>query len=259
MIKIPNKKIYNAYLIETYNYESVKKSIIDFAVLLGFDRHLIDSGTHPDIFFIESDDKMIPLKEIRDRFIATVNFTPKISDRKFYIIHDAKDISEASENAMLKTLEEPPEFVSIFLVTNNMNTLLDTIKSRCQIIKDAETFNYKSILNLSYLDDAILMLSNMKYISAGEKMLFAESVVKEDGTLDRLIKLYRVLLHDILIYKMTLSKEKIYLREKEEEIISISSSFTLEELGKLVDKLDRLSLENNYDVNRKIATFNFLT
>lgn len=259
MIKIPNKKIYNAYLIETYNYESVKKSIIDFAVSLGFDKHLIDSGTHPDIVFIESNDKTIPLKEIRDKLIATVNFTPKISDRKFYIIHDAKDIMEASENAMLKTLEEPPEFVSIFLVTSNANTLLDTIKSRCQIIKDTESFDYKNILSIDYLDDAILALSNMKYESAGDKVNFTERVVKEDGNLNRLIKIYRILLRDILVYKMTLSKEKIYLREKEDEIISISSSFTLEELGKLVDKLDRLSLENNYDVNKKIATFNFLT
>ena len=259
MIKIPNKKIYNAYLIETYNYDSVKKSIIDFAVSLGFDKHLIDSNTHPDIVFIESNGSNIPIKDIRDKLIATVNFTPKISDRKFYIIHDAKDIRVESENAMLKTLEEPPEFVSIFLVTNNASTLLDTIKSRCQIIKDTENFDYKNILSIDYLDDAILALSNMKYESAGDKMLFAEKVAKEDSNLDRLIKIYRILLRDILIYKMTLSKEKIYLREKEDEIISISSSFTLEELGKLVDKLDRLSLENNYDVNRKIATFNFLT
>ena len=259
MIKISNKKVYNAYLIETYNYEGVKKSIIDFAVSLGFDKHLIDSGTHPDIVFVESNGSNIPIKDIRDKLIATVNFTPKISDRKFYIIHDAKDIRVESENAMLKTLEEPPEFVSIFLVTNNASTLLDTIKSRCQIIKDTEIFDYKNILSIDYLDDAILALSNMKYESAGDKMLFAEKVAKEDSNLDRLIKIYRILLRDILIYKMTLSKEKIYLREKEDEIISISSSFTLEELGKLVDKLDRLSLENNYDVNRKIATFNFLT
>ena len=259
MIKFSTEKVYNAYLIETYNYEEVKKSIIDFAVSLGFDRHLIDAGTHPDIVFIESDDSTIPVKELRDKLIATVNFTPKISSRKFYIVFDAKNITETSENSMLKTLEEPPEFVSIFLVTNNANSLLDTIKSRCQIIKDTEVFDYKNILNVNYLDDAVLALSNMKYESAGDKMLFAEKVAKEDANLDRLIKIYRILLRDILIYKMTLSKEKIYLHEKEEEIISIASNFTLEELGKLVDKLDRLSLENNYDVNRKIATFNFLT
>lgn len=259
MVKFSSKKVYNAYLIETYNYSEVKKSIIDFAISLGFDKHLIDAGTHPDIVFIESSDNIIPIKEIRDKLIATANFTPKIASRKFYIIFDAKNITETSENAMLKTLEEPPEFVSIFLVTNNSNSLLDTIKSRCQIIKDTETFDYKNILKVNYLDDAILALSNMKYETAGDKMIFAEKVAKEDANLDKLIKIYRILLRDILIYKMTLSKEKIYLREKEDEIISISSNFTLEELGKLVDKLDRLSLENSYDVNRKIATFNFLT
>ena len=258
MIKLSNEKIYNAYLIETYNYESAKKTILDYAVSYSFDRHLVDSGTHPDLTIIESEDKIIPIAEIRDKLIDTVNFTPKLADRKFYIIYDAKNIMEASENAMLKTLEEPPEFVSIFLITDNINYLLPTIRSRCQIIKDTEDINYKQILSIPYLDNALHTLSNLKYAPVGDKMSFVESIFEVDSNLRNLIKIYRITLRDALIYKTTLSKKYISLREKENYIISIANSFSLEELGTLVDKLNKLSQISNYNVNKKIAALNFL-
>ena len=149
MIKFSNEKIYNAYLIETYNYENIKRAIFDFAISHGFDRHLVEAGTHPDIITLEAENSIIPLKEIRQKIINTVDFAPTLADKKFYIIYDAKNIVEASENAMLKTLEEPPEFVSFFLVTDNISSLLDTIKSRCQILKDTDDIDYKKVHNLS--------------------------------------------------------------------------------------------------------------
>lgn len=259
MIYFSNNKIHNAYLIETYNYESVKKSIIDFAILHGFDKNLIDAGTHPDIVFIESKDKIIPIDTIRKEVLDTTYLTPKIADRKFYIIYDAKNIMEASENAMLKTLEEPPQFVSFFLVTDNVNALLPTTKSRCQIIKDTSDVDYKDILSLPYVDDAIRSLANIKYDLAGEKMSFIEEALSENNNLKKLIKIYRLAIRDALIYKITLSKNKMILREKEDLIIAIAETLSMEELGRLVDKLNTLSLASNYNVNKEIATLSFLT
>ena len=259
MIKFSNEKIYNAYLIETYNYENVKNEIINFAKYFGFDRHLIDAGTHPDIVFLESENKNIPIDTIRTNIIDTVYFTPKLADRKFYIIYDAKNIKLESQNAMLKTLEEPPDYVSIFLVTNNINNLLDTIKSRSQIIKDTDEINYDNILNLEYLDDALKTFGNLKYETKGDKMKFVENAIEDDTNLSNFIKLFRIILRDALIYKTTLSKKLINLRGKEEYIISIANTYTLEELGRLVDKLDFLSYASNqYAVNKVVAAFNFL-
>ena len=258
MIKISAEKLYNAYLIETYNYKTIKNQIIDFALTLGFDKTLIEAETHPDIMFLESEDKIIPIDDIRERIIDTINLTPKICDRKIYVIYDAKNIVEASENAMLKTLEEPPEFISIFLVTNNIKSLLATIRSRCQIIKDTDDFDYKDLLNINYIDMALKTLANLKYDTSGDKMNFIENALLEDNNLKNLIKIYRIAIRDAFVYKTTLSKTKLILREKEDFIISIANSFTLEELGHLSDRLDTLSLTENYNVNKKIAALNFL-
>lgn len=259
MINFSNEKIHNAYLIETYNYESIKSNIIDFAEKFGFDQKLIEAGTHPDIFFIESEDKTISVDTIRNDVIDKIYFTPKIAERKFYIIYDAANIKEESQNAMLKTLEEPPDFVSIFLVTKNISKLLDTIKSRCQIIKDTEDVNYEKILTLSYIDDAFKIIGNLKYDSPGDKMKFVDEVLDEDTNLNNFIKLFRLIIRDSLIYKTTLSKNHLLLKGKEELISSIAYTYSLEEFGKLADKLDDLSYAcNQYNVNKKIAAFNFL-
>ena len=54
---------------------------------------------------------------------------------KIYIINQAESMTIEAQNALLKTLEEPPEYAIIILITSNKEALLDTIKSRCEIIK----------------------------------------------------------------------------------------------------------------------------
>ena len=59
---------------------------------------------------------------------------PIISNRKVYIINDCDKMTPEAQNCLLKTLEEPPEFVTIILIVANESALLTTIKSRCMII-----------------------------------------------------------------------------------------------------------------------------
>ena len=257
MISIPYKKIYNAYIIETYNYESVKNSIKEFAIANGFDKDLVKSENHPDILYIESPDSNIPIDMVRRDIVNTAIYSPKISDKKIYVIYDSVHLEEPVQNTMLKTLEEPPAFDIFFLVTSNANKLLETIRSRCITIKDNEDIDYKNLLNLEYLRDAIFTLSNAKTSTASDKMSFAEKFYSDGYDLKDLIKLYRYLIRDTLMYVKTLSKENIYLRELEEDIITLSYTYDMKELGILIEKLNKLSDVNRNNVNKKIALFNF--
>ena len=60
---------------------------------------------------------------------------PIISNKKVYIINDCEKMTKEAQNCLLKTLEEPPEFVVIILISSNENLILNTIKSRCMSIK----------------------------------------------------------------------------------------------------------------------------
>jgi len=56
---------------------------------------------------------------------------PIVSDRKVYVIDDSECLTKEAQNCLLKTLEEPPAFVTIILIVSNENKILNTIKSRC--------------------------------------------------------------------------------------------------------------------------------
>lgn len=92
----------------------------------------------PDIFQIFPDGNAIKIKQIREiqqKFFQKPFKLPY----QIFIIHNAETMTTASQNAFLKTLEEPGETNKIFLITSNPKSLLTTIQSRCQIIKIKNT------------------------------------------------------------------------------------------------------------------------
>ena len=73
----------------------------------------------------------ISIDEIRDQVIHDVAIKPYCSPHKIYIIADADLMTPQAQNALLKTIEEPPEYAVILLLTSNADSLLPTIRSRC--------------------------------------------------------------------------------------------------------------------------------
>ena len=92
-----------------------------------------DGQNNPDFFIIEPDGNAIKIDQIRN-MQRGVQEKPIISRSKVYIIDNADFMTKEAQNALLKTLEEPPEFVTIILIGENENEFLATIKSRCMII-----------------------------------------------------------------------------------------------------------------------------
>lgn len=140
---IKSKKIVNGYMFSgsksTKNFEYAKM----FAkMILCFKQEgtscdectscmMFDDDNHPDYYEINKDAgesiKIDEIREMQDRIIEK----PITSEKKVYVINNAENMTVEAQNCLLKTLEEPPEFITIILVSNNENTILTTIKSRC--------------------------------------------------------------------------------------------------------------------------------
>jgi DNA polymerase-3 subunit delta' len=90
--------------------------------------------THPDVLVIPPDPPqlMIKVDQVR-RVIETIYFRPADAKEKVYIFTDSAFMKEAA-NSLLKVLEEPPEFATIFLLTENAGELLPTIRSRSMLV-----------------------------------------------------------------------------------------------------------------------------
>ena len=89
-----------------------------------------NSNNNPDFFFMEPDGNSIKIDQIRN-MQKTILEKPIISSKKVYIINDADLMTKEAQNCLLKTLEEPQEYVVIILIASNENNILATVKSRC--------------------------------------------------------------------------------------------------------------------------------
>lgn len=87
-------------------------------------------NNHPDYREIKPDGNTIKIEQIRMMQEKVIE-KPVISKQKVYVIKDADSMTKEAQNSLLKTLEEPPEYVTIILVAANESLLLTTIKSRC--------------------------------------------------------------------------------------------------------------------------------
>ena len=92
---------------------------------------MIAEGSHPDVYELDAASRT-GVDNVREEIIGRVNFAPTVGRAKIYIIDEVHMLSTAAFNALLKTLEEPPDHVVFILCTTDPNKVPATIHSRCQ-------------------------------------------------------------------------------------------------------------------------------
>ena len=94
---------------------------------------LIAEGNHPDVYELDAASRT-GVDNVREEIINSVNFAPVRGKYKIYIIDEVHMLTTAAFNALLKTLEEPPEGVMFILLGTSADVMLPTIVSRCQCV-----------------------------------------------------------------------------------------------------------------------------
>ena len=93
------------------------------------------TNNHPDIIRVTHEKpNTVSVDDIRTQVNNDVGIKPYSSPYKIYIINEAEKMNTQAQNAILKTLEEPPEYVVILLLTSNINAFLPTVLSRCVVM-----------------------------------------------------------------------------------------------------------------------------
>lgn len=94
-----------------------------------------DTGNQPDIIYVSHEKpNSIGIHDVREQINGSIGIKPYSSDYKIYIVDEAEKMTAEAQNALLKTIEEPPAYAVIFLLTTNLGKLLPTILSRCVIL-----------------------------------------------------------------------------------------------------------------------------
>jgi DNA polymerase III subunit delta' len=95
-------------------------------------RALLDPSPHPDLVWLTPRGAQHLVEEVRERVIRAAAYRPFEGEKRVFVVEAAEAMRDESQNALLKTLEEPPEYVHLILLSSAPEGLLETIASRCQ-------------------------------------------------------------------------------------------------------------------------------
>ena len=146
-------------------------------VALEFAKYILKTDNlenHPDFKLVSrmEDKKDILVEQISKEVIDDVYIVPAVGDRKVYIIDEAETLNTASQNTLLKTLEEPPQYITIILIASNISTLLTTILSRVNQVP------FEGVSNLEL----------KKYIKDNYNVEFSDRIIEYfDGSIGKAI------------------------------------------------------------------------
>lgn len=239
---------------------------------------------YADIVNYKVKEKSIGIDEVRG-IIQEVNKRPFEGDKKVIIIHKGNKLTIQAQNALLKTIEEPPKGVYIIILCESGELILDTIKSRCQIHK-LSPLNIKEMreyIDLSYnkfeeniinsalayaggvpgraedfINDKNLELLRtyicelLEEVNSNNK----EAVIVYEKKLsifkdkwEDILKILLSFIRDISVYKEVENKELIINGDKLHEIDRLSREMTFKKLRSMVKVLDDTRLKLNSNTN----------
>ena len=121
-----------------------------------------DDNNNPDFVILEPDENSIKIEQIREIQRKVVE-KPIISNQKVYIIYNSDKMTTEAQNCLLKTLEEPPKYITIILIGTNENAFLSTIKSRCTILRFKDIPQHKIE---EYLDTQQIYFKDKRILKA---------------------------------------------------------------------------------------------
>lgn len=210
-----------------------------------------DSGNQPDIITVTHEKPMvISVNEIRQQVVDEASIRPYSSRYKIFIIPDAELLNVQAQNALLKTIEEPPEYVIIMLLTTNIGSMLPTIMSRCvrltvqavdnrqvyQYLKDnypdlgTEELSFATEFAMGNIGKAIRcttspefqeirdrcfdMLEHINRWEVEDIVFYLDNTVKDQAVLFDWLDLIKMWMRDVLLFKATRDPNQLILKDK---------------------------------------------
>ena len=231
--------IKNILCSDTFSYECQKCNIC----------HLIDEQSLMNFLIIEPDGMFIKKEQV-DNLLDKFKLKPELVSKNIYIIKNAEKLTKFSGNPILKFIEDPLENTIGFLVTNNINAILPTIVSRCQITK--VNYEEEQQTNLEIIDLANDFIYNIEN-NFDEILFFIKDniLIKEYAKQD-----YIALFNEIfdIYYNILLKKlNQQILDDKYSYLASIKIAKVKTKLKVITDYLNRLNY--NVDINLFLDSF----
>lgn len=250
--------------------------------------HQIESGNHPDVVWVKRERASLGVEEIREQLCNTMEIKPFSSEYKIYVVPEAEKMTEAAQNALLKTIEEPPEYGIVILLTSNISELLPTIQSRCLTLEfrplsqvavedylrtHCQVPDYMAKASAAFAqgnlgkairyagsedfierkDSIISLLRRVENMSITEMM----DVIRDLGTKKDEIRDYIDLMglwyRDVLIFKATKNINQLIFQEESSAISREASRRSYEKIEEILQSFEKAKFRLKANVSFEVA------
>lgn len=242
---------------------------------------------HPDIRFITHEKpNSIGVDDIREQIIDDIVIKPSVGPYKIYICNEAEKMTPQAQNALLKTLEEPPEYGVIILLTTSEEAMLQTVLSRClklsmHPVKDEELKNflmkelkvpdYKADISVAFSrgnlgkakmlvssedfdkikDEAIILLKYIDEMDLNDMIIAVNKIKEYRFDIDDYLDIISVWYRDVLLFKATGDANGLIFKGEIQYIKKVAKKSSYEGIEKILDALKKAQsrLSANVDFN----------
>lgn len=254
----------------------------------------VEGGNQPDIIYVTHEKASLGVDDIRQQVNQDVAIKPYSSARKIYIIPDGEKMTEQAQNALLKTIEEPPEYAVFLLLTENSNTFLPTILSRCVTLQlkpvDAKLIkkflmekkqipDYLAELSAAFSQgnvgkairyasseefiemkkDTIHVLTHVDDMKNYEIMQFIKKMAEKKGEVDDYLDLMLLWYRDVLMFKVTQDTNGLLFVDEISNIRKQAQSKQYEGIEVIIQAIEkakvRLKANVNFDTAMELMIF----
>ena len=247
------------------------------------------NGNQPDIIKVTHEKpNTISVDDIRTQVNNDIVIKPYSSKYKIYIIPEADLMSAQAQNALLKTIEEPPEYAVIMLLTSNVDALLPTIQSRCvrldlKVVDDSlvkeylmehlQVPDYQAEIDASYAQGSIgkakeaatsqefadmtaNALKILKYANSMEVYELTEAIktlTADKNNINDYLDIFQFWFRDVLMFKATREIDNLVFKQEINFIREQASERSYENIEKILEALEKTKVRLRANVNLELA------
>lgn len=250
------------------------------------------SGNQPDIIrLVHEKPNTISVDDVRGQINDDVVIKPYSSPYKVYIVEEAEKMTVQAQNALLKTLEEPPEYVVIMLLTSNMNMLLPTVISRCVVLnmkpvadrlirkylmETLQVPDYKAEVCVAFARgnvgkakalavseefenvkaEALALLKYIQELELHDIVTDIKKITEYKLDVNDYLDIMSIWYRDVLLFKATKDANSLVFREELPAIRKVADRSSYEGIEKVIKALDkaksRLSANVNFELTMEL-------
>lgn len=247
------------------------------------------SHNQPDIVYISHEKpNSIGVEDIRGQINNDIGIKPYSSPRKIYIMNEGEKMTPQAQNALLKTLEEPPEYAVIFILTDNVEALLPTIISRCVVLnmkpvsdnlvkkylmEELGVPDYKANICVAFArgnigkakllasseefekvkDEAITLVKYINVMEINEIVKAIKKIMEYKLDVNDYLDILTVWYRDVLLFKATKDMNSLVFKQEIQQIRRVADRSTYEGIENIVSALQQAKRRLEANVNFDLA------